>query len=394
MAFSYSGMRNYGKASLPSVEDWGTNKNILRDPPKSITTRRRDKVSDTSFLTQEIQDSGDRMAGAIMAYPRGVNPMVGVSYGNARGNQQAKLPYRIADHGAFRPPVLAPVDLLPLSRMPRNTTTIYETVYNPDYTKKLSCEPEKRAVKVDPLKTNAVSSFYMKVAKPVPVSTAGNVRDIQAVSAQSALKYQPGKEQRSKYTTLLIRDKQAIEAIAPHSSFVKFNGASSAQTAALQDTLLRGEVDSVKSGVPRFITPEMAKTAIQERVRRGEEVSSNKTGYRKFVQEGEYKPRRTLLTLEGGRLSTKTGQCVKNLEHEYMEREARKTLVGERSTNANWSGAGPTAGIGLQPAPQPEFNAVMARVGGRGGIQAPILNRGAFAGGDRADVNVKLRRRT
>ena len=37
---SYSGITNYGKATLPSVDSWGTNMNILKDPPKSITTRK------------------------------------------------------------------------------------------------------------------------------------------------------------------------------------------------------------------------------------------------------------------------------------------------------------------------------------------------------------------
>ena len=36
---SYSALINNGKITLPSVTTWGTNMNILRDPPKSITTR-------------------------------------------------------------------------------------------------------------------------------------------------------------------------------------------------------------------------------------------------------------------------------------------------------------------------------------------------------------------
>ena len=33
MSFSYSGVVGYGKTTLPSVESWGENMNILRDPP-------------------------------------------------------------------------------------------------------------------------------------------------------------------------------------------------------------------------------------------------------------------------------------------------------------------------------------------------------------------------
>ena len=83
---SYSGLVNYGASTLPSVESWGTNMNILRDPPKSIHTRRITKVGETSSITEMIDESGDRAAEAILVYPRGINPMVGVSYSNYGNN--------------------------------------------------------------------------------------------------------------------------------------------------------------------------------------------------------------------------------------------------------------------------------------------------------------------
>ena len=95
---SYSALKSKAKTSLPSVSNWGTNMNILRDPPKSITTRRKIKVGDTSALTETINDSGDRVCEAIQKFARGVNPSVSVSYsthGN-KGTLQAKLPYRIS----------------------------------------------------------------------------------------------------------------------------------------------------------------------------------------------------------------------------------------------------------------------------------------------------------
>jgi len=163
---SYSGITNYGKSSLPSVESWGTNNNILRDPPRSITTRRIDKVSETSIIEQEQQDSSNRIAESILQFPRGVNPMVSVNYGSngggyksggstvpvfnstgvqigtnfMSGNVQAKLPYRIMEGGAFRPPIQRPQDLLPLSRLPRNNTYVDPIAYKPDFTKKILCQ--------------------------------------------------------------------------------------------------------------------------------------------------------------------------------------------------------------------------------------------------------------
>ena len=159
MSISYHGVVGYGsgRTSLPSVETWGSNMNILRDPPKSIFTRKIDKVSDTSEITQMIQDSGDRACEAINVYARGVNPMVAVSYDNygnnggqksgnlsqqgmnLGGNRQAYLPYRIMDRGAFRPPIKDQRDLLPLSRLPRVWTSSFTQPGFADFSKKAMC---------------------------------------------------------------------------------------------------------------------------------------------------------------------------------------------------------------------------------------------------------------
>ena len=55
---SYSGLTNFGKMTLPSVETWGSNMNILRDPPKGIYTRKINKVGQTSEITEMIDEAG------------------------------------------------------------------------------------------------------------------------------------------------------------------------------------------------------------------------------------------------------------------------------------------------------------------------------------------------
>jgi len=164
---TYSGIVGYGKVNLPSVESWGTNNNILRDPPRSLYTRRIDKVGDTSEITQMIEESGDRIAPineVILTYARGVNPMVAVDYSNNGNNggqrrggpsttgltwgstnsgKQSYLPYRILDKGAFRPPIIDQRSLLPLSRLPRVWTSSYTSPGFTDFSKKASCaQPE------------------------------------------------------------------------------------------------------------------------------------------------------------------------------------------------------------------------------------------------------------
>lgn len=135
MTISYSGLRSYGKSTLPSVEGGMGSMNIIKDPPKSIHTKKKDMVGVNSDITQSIDDSGDRIAEVLTQYARGVNPMVNVSYnnyGNNGGqrsgsminpitiNQSSRTPYSLGNKMLFRPPVDRQEDLLPISRVPKH----------------------------------------------------------------------------------------------------------------------------------------------------------------------------------------------------------------------------------------------------------------------------------
>ena len=112
--------------TLPSWE----RPNILREPPKSIHTKKKERVEmgDVSYM---IRNDDSRINEGISYLARGVNPMVDVSYSNYGGNG-AKLttmatpvatnPYKVVKDGAFRPPIMTQEDLLPLSRMRRPET--------------------------------------------------------------------------------------------------------------------------------------------------------------------------------------------------------------------------------------------------------------------------------
>ena len=185
MSISYSGIiGNKGKGTLPSVESWGTDNNILRDPPKSITTRRIDKVNDDGSLNEMYYHSGDRFAENINVYARGVNPSVSVEYGNigsfqgsgsgfASGGSNAapgKLPYRILDKGAFRPPILRMEQLYPLSRQPRLVTQCFTNKEFIDYTKKIACPggaESYRQVRNETLKNMILPTKTVKFQEPV-----------------------------------------------------------------------------------------------------------------------------------------------------------------------------------------------------------------------------------
>ncbi len=148
MSISYHGVVGHtAKNTLPSVESWGANMNILRDPSKGIHTRKIDKVGELSDITQMMQESGDRACESIMTYARGVNPMVAVSYNNSSESQQAFLPYRIMDGGAFRPPARTQRELLPLSRLPRVWTSAFTQPGFADYSKQAECGRSNDGVK-------------------------------------------------------------------------------------------------------------------------------------------------------------------------------------------------------------------------------------------------------
>jgi hypothetical protein len=144
MAISYSGIVNYGKLTLPSVEIWNTNSNIEKNPTRSLMTRKKTRVGDTSLITSTIDSDFSRICDSINYYPRGQNPMVEVSYGQGQNSStQSFLPYRIIKDGAFRPPLFKQENLLPLSRMPRLTTNVQPNS-NPTFYKKIQCEYDKK----------------------------------------------------------------------------------------------------------------------------------------------------------------------------------------------------------------------------------------------------------
>jgi hypothetical protein len=209
-------MPKWEHTTLPSVGMWGSNMNILRDPPKAVFTRRRDKVGETSEITKWIgEDSGDRICEAIKVYPRGIDPMKNVQYGNygtsggqvrlQAGNvntnfgvqgssfarsQQASLPYRIVRDGAFRPPVLPPQDLLPLSRLPRTWTYAFTNPEFPNFAKRMDCPENPWEVKKEVITTcirpTAVYNIETPHEKPYEVKNV--IQNPVQVSAHSGVR--------------------------------------------------------------------------------------------------------------------------------------------------------------------------------------------------------------
>ncbi len=107
---------------LPSVEQV----HILRAPPSSIHTRKKERV-DMSDVEYMIRQDDSRINEGVSYLARGINPHTDVMYTNTNGlggmttnslpNLQASNPYKAIKDGAFRPPEYFQEDLLPLSRL-------------------------------------------------------------------------------------------------------------------------------------------------------------------------------------------------------------------------------------------------------------------------------------
>lgn len=168
---SYSSLKTSPKVTLPSVEMWGTNMNILRDPPKSIYTRRIDKVTDTQQITLQEADANDRRLENIKVYARNVNPMVGVSYNNygntskqGSGQKQATLPYKVEN---VRPPLLSQYDLQPLSRLPRDWFYTFSNPEFPQLVNNLQCNDGKRCIQQKTQATDVITNKLRQAYLPL-----------------------------------------------------------------------------------------------------------------------------------------------------------------------------------------------------------------------------------
>lgn len=193
MSLSYSALKNRGgTVTLPSIGGWGTNNSIVRDPYKSVHTRRIDKVGETSSITEMIEDSSNRACEAIRPYARGQNPMVSVSYTNSDGSS-SKLPYTIMKDGAFRPPIRTQRDLLPLSRLPRENTSVVTKREFIDFSKKLRTygtaeqtrEVHNKIVHTS-VRPTAVYNLSTQSTKPIEVKYV--IQNPVQVAATSGLK--------------------------------------------------------------------------------------------------------------------------------------------------------------------------------------------------------------
>lgn len=239
---SYHGViGNKAKITLPSVDTWGTNMNILRDPPKMIMTRKIDKVGETSSITQMQENSADRACEAINTYARGVNPFVAVSYNNYGNNggqrvngfsscstpgQQSRKPYAIGPNSSFRPPVQPPQSLLPLSRQPRIWTNAFTNASFPNYARKAKCFSKDDCLKEvvqNPIRPKVYPTATIKIETPIKENFQVKhvIQNPIQISGNSGVRTLDRSSQHNVDPTKQIRDPLHVDAITQKSSSLR-----------------------------------------------------------------------------------------------------------------------------------------------------------------------------
>jgi hypothetical protein len=340
---SYSGLTNYGKVNLPSVSGWGTNMNILRDPPKSITTRRIDKVGDTIMIDQEIQDAGGRIAESILPFPRGRNVMVGVSYDNYGANggiglgqmslykgQQAKMPYRVNREGAFRPPILTQKDLLPLSRLPRISMKVDPTPSKVDYSKKViqqGTAQDYRSVKDTTLDVSMSVNKGEKRETPVEIGVAQYIQDVPQGASSTNVRYFYFGQDATKYTDNSIQTPVKAEAMTnPSAAFEKKTTKGQLAYVNYIQTPVAMAFESNLSGISKTI-PHSAQELRLNTLLQGTQWSNIKHRSTKTL-ESEYQSIPLRDTLRGERMTNKQRPCSQQLKYESISYQPKDVLKG------------------------------------------------------------------
>lgn len=153
MSISYSSaLSRNGKGQLYGSEDWLSNKHVAKEPNRAEFTRQKDQFFENSRFVQAFNDSGSRISEDILPYARGINPLVSVSFSNSDG-RPVKLPNKILENGAFRPPIRKIEEIVPLSRLPIGNYSVHTS-------------PSIQVYKAQPLPLN-----YRAIIEAKPLAT-------------------------------------------------------------------------------------------------------------------------------------------------------------------------------------------------------------------------------
>ena len=174
MVFSYSAVTNRARATLPSVSEWGTSTQVTRDPPRSVYTRKIERVG--SEISDELIASGDRHSEVIRPYGRAQNvmPVVGsVVTSKYTGGLDEYATHRLMNGGAFRPPP-ATMDA-PLSRLPYGVISVEPRPSQGDAEKELTSVPRGGPTKANVQRPVMTVEPSLRIPYGVPGAAVASV---------------------------------------------------------------------------------------------------------------------------------------------------------------------------------------------------------------------------
>lgn len=181
-----------GSIGLPSVEQI----HILRDPPKSLWTKKKERV-DMSDVTYMVREQDDRINENISYFGKGYNPMVEVQYSNqgstSRGpgagtlaTNEVKNPFKVMKDGAFRPPLFTQAQLLPLSRQKWVDHAVITNPGLPDYSfspdlfEKVDKAEIKKSYQMNSTRGDIRPTVFRKISYPKEIYTRNNISQLKA----------------------------------------------------------------------------------------------------------------------------------------------------------------------------------------------------------------------
>ena len=204
---------------------------IYREPPKSVYTRKKERVNiaDVEYM---IRNDDSRINEGVSYISRGSNPHVDVSYSNYGGNGatlmslpsvMASNPYKVMKDGAFRPPIFTQEDILPLSRMRHPETSAITNpglpngYNNPNLPSLYDDAPVKMSIdkmKINYLPVEPTASINLDGPHEINVQNA--IRDdILLSSVPSNPSYQEFDNDRNTNTNIGIIDRPLIPVLSP-----------------------------------------------------------------------------------------------------------------------------------------------------------------------------------
>lgn len=176
---------------------------ILREPPRSIHTRKKERI-DMADVTHMIRNDDSRINEGVSYLARGINPHIDVMYNNSGGgsrtttmpNIQSGSVYKVMKDGAFRPPMFKQEDLLPLSRQRRPETS---AITNPGIRSGYNIhnlvdmiDQEEVKSSIDKTKLNYIAvrpTAVYKMQLPTEVFTSNAInQDVMRMSASAGVR--------------------------------------------------------------------------------------------------------------------------------------------------------------------------------------------------------------